>query len=221
VFAAGIWWLGASVVSLAFDEDRRGAPYYVLHLVSGADAEEGAGYLDGFGALVRAEDGQLLWRGALEHLHSGRLGDAHDDLLVYEFAAGGDLVQMLTSAQYRSLHDRLPAVLLGTAASPDAIVQDEVLLLWLLELRDTGAQGNAEGLLPVVASARRFEGHPIWNAPVDVVAGGATWNHLVVLAFPESAAARRWLEDMQTVTELALVRRVVAEQALLEFGSGR
>ena len=221
-FAAGVWWLGPAVVSLAADGNRRGEPYYVLHLASVPEAVDGGLYFERLRTLVREEQGRLLWRGGLSAVHTGRLADERDNLLVYEFGTGGDLVQMLTSSAYRDLAGQVPPVLLGTAVGPLAIAQDEVLLLWLLRLREGERDSGRAGLLdPVVRTAERFDGQSVWSTPLDSIAGQGSWDYLVVLAFPDPVALSEWLSDSTTATELALARKSVTSQTLLEFSGNQ
>lgn len=231
-FGVGVWWLGPAVVSLAVDGDRRSTPYYVVHLASVPDGTDSSGYFQQLRQLVREEEGQLLWRGALTTMHSGRLADERDDLLVYRFAAGADVVQLLTSAEYRDLAAAVPPLLLGTPTQPEVLEEKGALLLWLLRLREekqadslseavaAGVAGAAPAALAsVFATLGPFHGQMVWQAPVDVVAGQVDWNTLVVLAFPDSNAASAWLADSRTATELALARKAVSAQALLEFNA--
>ena len=223
-FAAGVWWLGPAVVSLAVDGERRAAPYYVLHLASVPESVDSSGYFERLRQLVGEEQGQLLWRGRLAAVHSGRLTDERDDLLIYEFATGGDLVQMLTSATYRDLADQAPSMLLGSILPPAAMAQDETLLVWLLDLREASQNPDERHIGPtnldrVMQTALRFDGQVIWSAPIDPIAGDANWNYLVILGFPDPAALADCFADSTTVTEFALARRSVAAQTLLEFSA--
>lgn len=230
-----MWWLGPAVVSLVVDGDRRAAPYYVVHLASVPDGADSSDYFQQLRQLVREEEGQLLWRGSLMTVHSGRLADERDDLLVYRFATGADVVQLMTSAEYRSLASVVPPLFLGTPIPPEALEEHGVLLLWLLRLREEevatdrstqtitpGVGGAAPTALEsVFATLAPFRGRMVWQTPTAVIAGPVDWNTLVVLAFPDSASASDWLADSTTATELTLARKAVAAQALLEFSAGQ
>ncbi|HEY5646531.1 MAG TPA: hypothetical protein VIS76_11340 [Pseudomonadales bacterium] len=209
-----LWWAGPAKVSLALDDERRSSPYYLIHLL---DQPDPAAYFQSFGALLREEGAQLLWRGSLQALRAGRSRDELADVALLEFSEGSGVVQMLTSSGYRALtKDRLP-VLLGTPEAPGPIVQDETLLLWLVELKPGVAPEVLEA--PVQAATARG-GQLVWSTPVAVLEGQRSWNHAVLLAFPSSRAVTTWLEDPQTVTERSLARRYYDGEAMLEVRSG-
>lgn len=208
------WWAGPGMISLALDDDRRGAPYYVIHLL---DADDPAGYFQTFGSLLREEEAQLLWRGGLQSLHSGRTQDEFGDVALIEFGAGGSVVRMLTSSAYRDLTDDNQPILLGAALPPGPIAQDESLVLWLVEVVEDGDLSALEAL---GASAGSHQGQLIWSAPIDVLDGDRTWNHALLIAFPDSSALSAWLTAPATTTDRALVRRQHGAEAMLELQSG-
>lgn len=212
--AALAWWVGPATVSLALDEERRGAPYYLIHLL---DAEDASGYFKAFGQLLREEEAQLLWRGGLRALHAGRSRDEMPDVAFIEFAGGGDVVQMLTSATYRRLTAARSPVLLGTPMAPGPIARDEILLLWLLETVEGVEAASLESL---TGSAANHGGQLIWSAPVDVLEGDRLWDHVLLLAFPEEGDVQSWLADPHTATDRALARRFFQSDALLELSAG-
>ena len=208
------WWAGPGLVNLALDEDRRSHPYYVIHLL---DQEDTGAYFQAFGTLLREEEAQLLWRGGLQALHSGRTQDEIADVALLEFGAGSQVVRMLTSSAYRDLTARNEPLLLGTALAPGPIAQDETLVLWLVEMVEGGDLGALETLGD---SAGDFGGQRIWSAPISVLKGDRTWNHALLIAFPDSSALTRWIENPATATARALARRQHAAEAMLELQSG-
>lgn len=208
------WWAGPALVSLALDEDQRSTPYYVIHLLN---AENTSGYFEAFGSLLREEEAQLLWRGSLQALHSGRTRDEMNDVALLEFNAGSRVVRMLTSSAYRDLTAVNEPVLLGTALPPGPIAQDETLLLWLVELVEGGDVSELESLGDSAATAG---GQRIWSAPISVLSGDRGWNHALLIAFPDSAALNRWMEAPATATARALARRQYVVEAMLELQSG-
>ena len=202
------------MISLALDEERRGEPYYVIHLLDGADP---AGYFQKFAGLLREEEAQLLWRGSLQALHSGRSQDEIDDVALIEFTAGSGVVRMLTSSAYRELTDQNAPILLGTALAPGPIAQDESLVLWLVEVVEGGEVAALEAL---GASAANFDGQLIWSSPVDLLYGSRSWNHALLIAFPDEHRLSAWLTAPSTSTDRALVRRQHGDEAMLELQSG-
>lgn len=202
------------MISLALDEDRRSAPYYVIHLL---EAQDPARYFQAFGGLLREEEAQLLWRGSLQALHSGRTQDEIGDVALIEFGAGSSVVRMLTSSAYRQLTDRDQPILLGSASPPGPIAQDESLVLWLVEVVEGGDVAELESLS---ASAGEFRGQLIWSAAIDVLDGERSWNHVLLIAFPDASALNAWVNAPATATNRALVRRQYASEAMLELQSG-
>lgn len=209
-----VWWAGPAMVSLALDDERRNAPYYVIHLL---DAEDTAGYFQKFGGLLREEEAQLLWRGSLQALHSGRTQDEIGDVALIEFGAGSSVVRMLTSTAYRALTTADEPILLGSALPPGPIAQDESLVLWLVEVVEGGNVAELEAL---GATANEYRGQLIWSAPIDVLDGSRRWNHALLIAFPDASALSAWLTAPATTTDRALVRRQHGTEAMLELQSG-
>jgi len=217
ISAVGIWWMGSSVVTIAVDEERRTQPYYLLHLLkqSGGGAAAGA-YFRKFSELAREEEGQLLWRGALAQLYTGRLADEYQDVSLFEFVRGGDLVQMLTSASYRTLTESSDPVLLGSGVAPHIQAGDQTLLVWLLEA-STEEPDRSLALEGLSTTLSTHEGQIIWMTPVDVVAGEVVWSHLLLLGFPTPDLAQNWTLDPATATERALLKRFFVNEALLRL----
>ena len=213
-FAVFIWWVGPVMVSLALDEEGRTTPYYLLHLL---DDENPADYFQEFGTLLRQEEAQLLWRGRVKALHAGRSRDELADVALLEFGAGADVVQMLTSSAYRALTRRSAPILLGTPEAPGPVAQDEVLLLWLLE---TVPGGEPMDLSLLTVSTAEFHGQLVWSTRVDVLSGDRPWNHVLLIAFPDSQSVRAWLANPETETDRALARRYFTAEALLELKAG-
>jgi uncharacterized protein (DUF1330 family) len=208
------WWVGPAMISLALDEDQRSSPYYLIHLL---DVEDTGSYFQDFGSLLREEEAQLLWRGSLQALHSGRTRDEIGDVALLEFGAGSSVVRMMTSTAYRDLTARRRPILLGTDLPPGPIARDETLVLWLVELVEGGDVAELETL---GKSAGAFMGQLIWSTPVAVLEGDRRWNHALLIAFPDGERLAEWLESPATATARALARRQHAAEAMLELQSG-
>ncbi len=202
------------MISLALDDERRAAPYYVIHLL---DSEEPASYFQTFAGLLREEEAQLLWRGSLQALHSGRTQDEISDVAFIEFGAGSSVVRMLTSSGYRALTAPAEPILLGTALAPGPIAHDESLVLWLVEVVEGGDVSELEAL---GRTSEHFQGQLIWSAPIDVLDGQRRWNHALLIAFPGDSSLSAWLTAPATSTDRALVRRQHDAEAMLELRSG-
>ena len=207
-------WVGPTMISLALDDERRNNPYYLVHLIS---LPEPAEYFSSFGQLLRQEEAQVLWRGGLSALHSGRSTDELTDVAIVEFAAGSAVVQMLSSAAYRDLTGDSEPLLIGSSESPGPIARDETVILWLLET----PEGTDPGMLEALSqSATGYGGQLVWSTPVDELVGDRHWTHVLMLAFPDTSAVREWLVAPETATERALARRHFVADAMLELRSG-
>lgn len=202
------------MVSLALDEERGSAPYYLIHLL---DTEDPSGYFQEFGQLLREEEAQLLWRGSLQALHTGRTRDELRDVALLEFGAGSSVVRLMTSSAYRDLTGRNQPILIGSEVPPGPIAQDETLILWLLETAEGSGETALSGLTTTVAD---FGGQLIWSVPVDMLGGDRQWNHVLLLAFPDERAVTGWLADPATATDRAMTRREFVADAMLELQSG-
>jgi uncharacterized protein (DUF1330 family) len=207
-------WVGPTMISLALDDERRNAPYYLVHLIS---LQEPSEYFSSFSQLLRQEEAQVLWRGGLSALHSGRSSDELADVAIVEFGAGSAVVQMLSSAAYRDLTGETAPLLLGSNDPPGPIARDETVILWLLQTPEGTDPGRLKALSQ---SASGYGGQLVWSTPVDELVGDRRWNHVLMLVFPDTNAVRGWLLDPETATERALARRHFVADAMLELSSG-
>jgi uncharacterized protein (DUF1330 family) len=206
-------WVGPTMISLALDDERRNAPYYLVHLIS---LQEPAEYFSSFSQLLRQEEAQVLWRGGLSALHTGRSADELADVAIVEFAAGSAVVQMLSSASNRDLTSESDPLLLGSSEPPGPIARDETVILWLLQT----SEGTDPGMLEALSqSATGHGGQLVWSTQVDELVGDRHWNHVLMLVFPDPSAVRGWLLDPETRTERALARRHFVADAMLELSS--
>jgi uncharacterized protein (DUF1330 family) len=208
---AGVWWLGPSVVELALDEDRRSEPYYLLTLT---DSSQGGDYVRDVAALARNEGGEMLWRGGLERLLDGRVADEWQDAVLFRFSAGGGVVQMITSPEYRSLARGRKVMLVGSAEPVGDVATRSVAVLGLLESRDDD-QASTDAVAGITARLADSGGALSWNGPMDVLAGDAGWNRGLLVTFADERQAEAWFRDPGVETERALARKVFERQAWL------
>jgi uncharacterized protein (DUF1330 family) len=211
--AYAAWWLGPGVVKLALDESRRNQPYYLLHL--GEQGVQGDQYTARFTSLVQAEEGRLLWRGNLERLLEGRLKDEWPDLLLFQMARGGDLVQVITSPEYRQLTSERTLLLLGAPLPPLDLTQSTTLILWLQQTDDPEDGAADQALNRVTANLAQYSASVVWDTPLDVLAGQAQWDHLTLLSFPDEATAQQWFREPASQTERTLATTDMQRQAWL------
>jgi len=210
-FAA--WWLGPGMLNLVLDDSRRNEPYYLLHL--GQQGVQGDKYSARLTGLVQAEEGELLWRGGLARLLEGRLKDEWPDLMLFRMPRGGDLVQLITSPEYRQLTAQRNFLLLGVPQPPVDLTAASTLVLWLQRTDGSGSEVAAQALAQVGRNLSQFSGEVVWDSPVDVISGHDDWDHLALLAFPGEAEAQAWFREPASLTERTLAARKLQHQAWL------
>ena len=134
-------------------------------------------YFERLRQLVGEEQGQLLWRGRLAAVHSGRLTDERDDLLIYEFGnrwrSGPDADQLRRTGISPIRHPR--------AAWQHADLRPRwhrMRRCWcgccicVRESQNSDERRSGPANLdPVVQTALRFDGQAVWSAPIDPIAG--------------------------------------------------
>ena len=210
--ALGAWYLGPSVVSLAFDDERRNAPYYLVSLVASPDSGMGDGsaaFRSDLAGLVSEDGGLLLWRAVTIQVAEGRVEDEWQHLQLFEFPRGGDLVEMLTSARYRGTADvypRLRRLILGAADPSNDLAFGSAAVLSLYRV-DADATEFAPGARDLASNLGEFGGQLVWDVPVADLDGDALWSRVLLFEFASVRAAERWLRDPATVTHRALIQR--------------
>ena len=214
----GAWYVGTNLVSLAIDDDRRNAPYYLLNFAAGeSDVAYQSTYRAGLAELVVKDGGELLWQALTVQVFHGRVHDEWRNVQLFEFPRGGDFVEMLTGSDYRALVDAHPAasrMLLGTSVAPDALAGDQATVLSLLTVDSEQDQADAmiRSLLGNLAS---FQGSLIWDTKVERLEDQWAWNRVLMLAFPTVRQAENWLRDPGTVTEHSLAATAARERVIL------
>ena len=227
VTGALVWHIGPTLTGIAFDSDRRERPYYLLHLVPhrvGAAQEGLVGYRAHFLELVAADGGRLAWQAGSTRRHESRarqgsLRSAMDVMDLVAFPRGGDVVQMLTGSGARSLLSGAGTgtLLLGTSTAPQTLAGQDVAVVMLYQAID-GAVDHPLGVAGEsgwLVALDRFEGRVSWDAPIDWIRGREPWNRLLMLQFPDVAAAAAWLRDPATATERAIASRHLGDLLLL------
>jgi uncharacterized protein (DUF1330 family) len=219
----GTWFVGPNLVSLAFDEERRNAPYYLLNFGAGEPGTEyQSTYRAGLAELVVADGGQLLWQAITVQVSEGRVQDEWQDVQLFEFPRGGDFVEMLTSSSYRGIVDAHPAVsrmLLGTSTAPDALAGGQATVFSLLTV-DPHQDSTDAAIRALLGNLSSYEGSLIWDTPVEDLQDDWPWNRVLMLAFPTLELAENWLRDPATVTERALTGTAAKGRVMLVLQSG-
>jgi uncharacterized protein (DUF1330 family) len=240
--AAVVWYLGPTLTGIAFDGERRDSPYYLLQLLPREALRPGPdqpSYRSRFLALAEADQGRPAWQGSVAEVLEGPVLLDVAAVQLVAFATGGELVQMLTSSGYRSLRSaasELELPLLGSAVAPQRLQTEaaSVLVLYRSEKDTAGEPGGEPAAGPPlgVPGGRgwlvlvpRFGGEVRWQAPVAPIrmgGGGAPpWNRVLLLQFPDAAAAEAWLDDPRTATERAIARKHVDDMVVLLLQASR
>lgn len=219
----GTWILGPNLVRLAFDEERRNTPYYLLSFAAGeAGAEYPSTYRAGLAELVVADGGQLLWQARTVQVSEGRVLDEWRDVQLFEFPRGADFVAMLTSSSYRGIVDAHPGVsrmMLGTSMAPDALAGGQATVLSLLTV-DSQQDSVDAAIHSLLGNLGSYEGGLIWDTQIEDLEDQWPWNRAVMLTFPTVAQAEGWLRDPATVTERALAGTAAKQRVTLILRSG-
>ncbi len=206
---AGSWYLGPSLVGLAFDADRREAPYYVLSLAGRSElADADLRFGSDLAELFDAAGGKLLWRGTTERVVKGRLQDEWLNAQLFAFPRGANFVELKTGGDYRDLlaaYEGRSRLLLGSPTQPDRMARGRIWVLNLIaeDAEDSQATGG-DPLAGLMGGVADFCGSLVWDAKVADLDERSSWNRLVLLGFAQPLEAEVWLSDAGTQTELAL-----------------
>jgi hypothetical protein len=205
----GSWYLGPSLVGLAFDAERREAPYYVLSLVGRSEpADVDERFASDLAELFVAGGAELLWRGTTERVVKGRLQDEWLNAQLFAFPRGANFVELTTGGGYRDLlaaHEGASRLLLGSPTEPDRMARGRIWVLNLIaeDRQDRDAAGT-DPMSSVIGDVADFGGGLVWDARVADLDDRWPWNRLVLLGFAQPLEAEVWLSDAGTRTELAL-----------------
>jgi hypothetical protein len=149
----------------------------------------------------------LLWQAVTVQVPEGRVQDEWQDVQLFEFPRGGDLVEMLTSTSYRGIvnaHPALSRMLLGTGTAPDALAGGQATVLSLLTVGPEQQHTADAAIRRLLGNLSSYDGSLIWDTEVADLDDRSPWNRVLMLAFPTLELAEGWLRDPSTVTERAL-----------------
>ena len=217
----GTWILGPNLVSLAIDEERRDAPYYLLNFVAGKSAAEHQSARSDLAKLVVDDGGQLLWQAPTIRVVEGRVQDEWQHVQLFEFPRAGDVVEMFTSSTYRAIvdaHSAVPLMLLGSSYAPQALAGRGAVVLSLMTV-DPDRAIDANDRRPP-GNLASYRGTMIWTSEVEDLEDQWPWNRVLMLAFPTLELAETWLRDPDTVTDRALSATVARRRVTLVLDSG-
>ncbi|HEX7035534.1 MAG TPA: hypothetical protein VF210_07155 [Pseudomonadales bacterium] len=217
-----VWYVGPTLAGIVVDEAKRERPYYLLQLLPARAAEPGAAasYRSRFAELAAKDGGRVLWLGGKVEVMEGSVLLDIAGLQLVEFPTGADLVQMFTGRAFRDLENDVGAALprhLGTSVAPRELAPDAatVAVLYRAETEDGNPPLGKPGERGWLALLPSYHGEVRWDAPVSSIAGRSPWNRVLLVQFPDRAAAEGWLADPITATERAIAGKAVDEMVVL------
>ena len=215
--SAGVLWVGPELVNLALFDSQRHQPYALLSFTRGQSAEVyKVRYQQPLAGLIASESGELLAGYRLSALLEGATADEWDYLNQLQVGHARDLVQVMTSAPYRLIHNPTPAfqdMQIGSYKLPQNDWQSAVAV-WLVETRGGSALDPLEA---VVAQLKLGNGRVVWNTAVTPLEGEGTWDRIFVVDFATEVLAYAWLGDIEVETARSLANAEVRRLALAVY----
>ena len=215
------WWLGAPLVDLALDSDKRKAPYFVLYMndasQSGSlfDVETGATWEQAFAQLLAGQKVSVLWQTRQVAVAAGEVADEWQQVSLNRFPSGAELVRTVTSGSYRELAEAAPGgtrLVLGLGSEAPGGVASELLLVAAAVPEDAG-----NPLPGALQPALLAGGRVLLDSPAVVLEGTTPLNRVLLLGFDNAATVDDWLLQAATETELALLRTRVQALTIWRF----
>lgn len=232
IVSVGVWWIGWDLLRLAFDGDRRAAPYGLLLLSRSAadDLGDHRRILE----LLAADGGEAVWQARSLSLVDGGLRDDWRRLTLVRFERGDGVTRALTGSAMRSAladRDRLRhprRQVLGSAAlarvplaavlpaeRPPAEAPHPVAVVLLGLFARSQEMPVPAGELGFTAALEAYGARLLWQGAVTTLAAEVDWSQALLLGFPDSESAQRWLEDPRVETARALGARHYRHRVLL------
>lgn len=213
LFGAVGWWVGWPLVDLAFDPDRRAAPYHVLLFDDAGAAGNGArpdatAYLNALDALLTEAQAPILWQASQLTVPVGQVADEWERLLALRFPAGSGFVRVVTGRNYSKLGALAPGNgrnVLGLAAAPRPQALGSQLLIVGAQFDDVPAAQASAALREAFAGAQALGGRVYWDSAVAVLEGPSALSHMVIYAYDSPIDIDEWLFSSDTATTLALL----------------
>ncbi|MGI9328671.1 MAG: hypothetical protein ACR2PZ_25880 [Pseudomonadales bacterium] len=222
LFSAIAWWLGAPLLNLAFDAERRQSPYHVIYMANtgvGAASEPTAeSYGRRFEQLLEAESAARLWVANSVSVPAGEVADEWQQVLAVGFSSGSEFVRLVTGGDYRQLRQAAPGgrrSAFGLSQGPLLRVPPPELLLIAAALPEGSGSNLSATFLPALTAG----GQMVWDSPMVVLEGDAQFNHLLMLGFEDAQRIDEWLSSAATETDLALLRSQVGSLTLWRLGA--
>ncbi len=222
LFGAIAWWLGAPLLDLAFDAERRQSPYHVIYMANtdvGSDGQSSPGdYVQRFDRLLQAEAAARLWVANSVSVPAGEVADEWQQVVAVAFSSGSEFVRLVTGGDYRQLRQAAPGgrrTAFGLSQGPLMSVPPPELLLIAAVLPEGSGSSLSAAFLPALFAG----GQMVWDSPMIVLEGDAQFNHLLLLGFDDAQRIDEWLSSAATETDLALLRSQVGSLTLWRLGA--
>lgn len=205
--AAVGWWLGWPLVQLAFDPERRAAPYHLLYF-DDAGPGDPTGYGPALEAQLKGAGGTRLWQARELSVPVGQMTDEWQRVQAFRAETGAGFVRLVTGRGYRALAARAPKgrrSVLGLKVAPAASQLAPQLLMIGARFPDQAGADSGQALAAAFQEALALGGRLYWDSPVAVLEGDAAISHLIVLGFDAAPALDEWLFSADMNTQLALL----------------
>ncbi|MDP6376363.1 MAG: hypothetical protein QF921_11765 [Pseudomonadales bacterium] len=222
--AIAVIWLGPQMLTMVLDDEQREKPMYALHFARYDSIDEAAwksAYATPMSVLMQAVGGQSQWQGDLLRVVQGRRSDEWRVLELVRFPLAGEVVQSVTSAEFRALaspETGFDRMFVATQSVPARALDFGAICVILIEAPDAKAEHHRD----LTANVAPHGGTVVWDTAVHVLDIGAdeAWNRVIVVGFESEGAAEAWVLDAGSMTERSIASVRFRELAALVFSAG-
>jgi len=214
------WWLGPQLNLLVSEDLREEAVLFLDFSHRGRAAQQPAAKdAESLARLVGEESGRVQYQGQLVELLDGQLNaDEWQRLTIYSLNAGADYFRLRTNPQFQAMvgtaSGRLVMATQPAIAEVMASAGGEARVVWLLARREDQLVDQVE---PFLATVRTHGGSQVRRWEVARLEGGQDWGLMLVFDFPDQRRALAWHRDVNTRTELAIMKARYRSTAGLLF----
>ncbi len=214
------WWLGPQLKLLVSEDLREEAVLFLDFSHRGTSRYQLAGKdAQSLARLVGEESGKVQYQGHLVELLDGELmADEWQRLTFYSLPAGADYFRLRTSPQFQAMAGTASGRLVLASQSATAGVAESAggmaRVVWLLARRTDQVMDQVD---PFLATVHRHGGGEAKRWEVARLEGGQDWGLMLVFDFPDERRALAWHRDVNTRTELSIMKARYRSTAGLLF----
>jgi hypothetical protein len=218
--AATAWWLGPQINLLINKELREQTVLFLDFSHQGpAAAQLAARDVESLAQLVREESGKVQYQGQLVELLDGKLSmDEWQRLTIYSLTTGADYFRLRTNPRFQTMvragSGRLVMATQPTTAEVIAAEGGVATVVWLLARRKDQSRDQVE---PFLATVSAHGGSQPGRWELAGLEGDQDWSSMLVFDFPDQRRALAWHRDVQTRTEVAIMKARYRSTAGLLF----